>query len=433
VARITDSVAQLSPRLSLPSYQLVAPVVSELAPQILQSGGESDSSSETYTAATDGTVTVGGDRTAGGTALVSVVVDDVSIEDATVRFDGERVGTTNSDGLYELSLADIEPGDYTVSASREPVSVETEFTVDSPDTDRNAVDPLAPNVSVEANGIALPGGSATVTVSRDGEPIEETPVRLDGTVVGHTDSNGTAAITFPLANAVDVTASVDGFTGKESVGGLYRNAIVVVAVVGGVLVGVVALARRRGVTLARLKRALASFGGLMISLPHRLTALLIRLATGVEASIFGLWRRFVSLPALFSGSLAEILRRLDPRPLVMAAVAWLRSRLRRRRSTDSAADSHSNGTQRADSEDQRQIRAMWHTFVTLVRPPKLTTRTPGEIGRYAVDRGLPQRPVVYLTDLYRAIEYGRQSADTSRLQQARDALSTIRNQQEDDE
>ena len=85
----------------------------------------------------------------------------------------------------------------------------------------------------------------------------------------------------------------------------------------------------------------------------------------------------------------------------------------------------------ADTAEHRRLRTIWGSFVEFVRPPKLTTRTPAEIGRYAIDRGLPRRPVEFLTDLYRAAEYGRQSPDDSRLESAREALSTL--QEEGDE
>jgi len=385
---------------------------------------------------------VGGERTAGGTAQVVVSVRDVPVADATVAFDGEAVGETDEEGSYELSLADVEPGNYSVTASREPVDASTTITVSPPDDDSDDSDtdedeneerdPLAPNVSVSPSLIALPGGSATATVSRDGQPISGTEVRVDETVVGETDANGTVGFSFPITDAVVVAASANGVTGEQPVDGLYRNAGGVVVALLGTLVGLGALARRYGITRQLLQTKLAAIVGVVITIPHRLTALVIRLADGFEAAIAGLWRRLQSLPTLLSGSLADILRRLSPRGLVLAVVAWFRSQLRGLRRSGAAEATDASGAGSADTEEHRRLRAIWGSFVEFVRPPKLTTRTPAEIGRYAIDRGLPRRPVEFLTDLYRAAEYGRRSPDDSRLESAREALSTVRDREDDE-
>jgi hypothetical protein len=72
------------------------------------------------------------------------------------------------------------------------------------------------------------------------------------------------------------------------------------------------------------------------------------------------------------------------------------------------------------------IRDLWREFVALVAPPRATTRTPGEIARYAVDRGLPATPIHALTEAYRDAEYGRLAPDADRLDRAREAIRSIR-------
>jgi hypothetical protein len=62
----------------------------------------------------------------------------------------------------------------------------------------------------------------------------------------------------------------------------------------------------------------------------------------------------------------------------------------------------------------------------MVRPRRAATRTPGEIGRHAIDRGLPEKPVTVLINSYREAEYGGAGGDESRLRQARQALVSIR-------
>ncbi|MFQ3475099.1 DUF4129 domain-containing protein [Halonotius sp. F2-221B] len=89
-------------------------------------------------------------------------------------------------------------------------------------------------------------------------------------------------------------------------------------------------------------------------------------------------------------------------------------------------------TTQARSAEQKTIRSLWGAFVGVVRPPGLSTRTPVEIREYAVERGFPRQPVSYLTKLYRAVEYGRESPDESRLDLARDALSSVRSEEDDE-
>ena len=79
-----------------------------------------------------------------------------------------------------------------------------------------------------------------------------------------------------------------------------------------------------------------------------------------------------------------------------------------------------------ESASTTTLRDLWREFVGLVAPPRARTRTPGEIARYAVDRGLPAEPIRTLTDAYRDVEYGRLAPDDGRLASARDAVRSVR-------
>ncbi|QAY21583.1 transglutaminase domain-containing protein [Halorubrum ezzemoulense] len=436
--RLVEALPTVASSLPLVISRLGGPTIGALGTDFHQVDDATNESSVTYAPETNATISVGGNRTTGGTARLVVAVQDVPVADANIDFDGETVGSTDSDGVYELSLANIEPGNYSVRATRGSVDVSSTLTVTPPEGGNDSEtaedkqrDPLAPNISVSPSLIALPGTSATATVSRNGQPISGTPVRVDGEVVGETDANGTITLSFPIADSVVLTASANGVTGEQSIDGLYRNAGVVVAALVGTLVGLIMIARRYGITRQLLTRRLAAIVALLISIPHRLTNLVIRLAAAFEAAIVGLWRQLTSLPSLLTGSLINILHQVNPYGLLLAAITWVRSRLRglRRSSDDTTADATTTRT--PDTEQHRRIRAIWGSFVEFVRPPKLTTRTPAEISRYAIRQGLPRRPVEYITDLYRAVEYGHRSPDESRLESAREALSTLR--EEDDE
>ncbi|WP_049934850.1 DUF4129 domain-containing protein [Haloplanus natans] len=86
-----------------------------------------------------------------------------------------------------------------------------------------------------------------------------------------------------------------------------------------------------------------------------------------------------------------------------------------------------SGLDAEDGDDgTATLRDLWREFVGLVAPPRATTRTPGEIARYAVDRGLPAAPIHALTEAYRDAEYGRFAPDADRLSRAREALRAVR-------
>lgn len=434
-AQFSRSVEPLASSAPLALSQVGMPLLKEL-PTGLQTQGDTSESSETYTADTNAKITVLGDPTVGSTVEVVVTVQDVPVTDATVRLDGETVGTTDSEGSYELSLANVAPGTHQLTASRDVVETSTEVTVTASgsesDPPNEGTNPLEPNVSVSPSLIALPGGSATATVERDGNPVAGTAVRVDGTIAGRTDANGTVDISFPITGGVVVATSVNGVTGERSVQGLYRNAVAVFVVFGVAVVGVAVVARRRGITLQLLKRKLAVVGGLIATIPRRLTTLLVRLATLFETVVRGGWQQ---LGAVLRDGLSksfELLRGLDPRWLLTAAVAWVIALFRAENATESSSGTKPSESEPTDSVDRRRIRTIWSRFISIVRPPKLTTRTPGEIGRYAINRGLPQQPVQYLTELYRAVEYGRHEPDASRIETAQDALSTVEKQEDDD-
>ncbi|QAU14083.1 DUF4129 domain-containing protein [Halorubrum sp. BOL3-1] len=446
---LIETAATVTPRLAgvLPTvvdsfplllYQVGGTTASAPGTGAYQAENSNNESSVTYTSETNATISVGGNRTTGGTARLVVSVQDVPVANANIDFEGETIGSTNSDGVYELSLANIEPGNYSVQATRGPVDISSTLTVNSPQDDNNSDsgeneerDPLAPNISVSPSLIALPGTPATATVSRDDQPISGTAVRVDGEVIGETDANGTVAFSFPIADSVVVAATANGVSGEQFVDGLYRNTGIIVAALVGVLIGLRAIARRYGITGQLLARKLAVIVAVLLSIPHRLVNLVIRLSAAFEAAIIGLWKRLTSVPSLLSGSLIEILRRVNPYRLLLAVVMWVRSQLQRRQhvsSDDTPDDATETGS--PDTEQHRRLEVIWGSFVEFVRPPKLTTRTPAEIGRYAIEQGLPQRPVKYITELYRAAEYGRRAPDKSRLESAREALSTLR--EEDD-
>jgi len=425
IGAVTDSLPLLSAATPLTPGNTVIPQVD----------GETTGSTATYPLAKNATLAVVGSRTAGETARVVASVEDIPISDATVSFDGTEVGTTNREGYYDLSLADVTPGTYPVTVSRGAVSESTTFevtppTADTPNDERTA---LTPNISVSPVGIALPAGPATATVTRSGKPIGGVPVRVNGEMVGETDENGTLGLNFPIANTALVATTVTGVTGETQIGGLYRNAAIVVGGILVVIAGIVIAARRRGVTSGSVRERLDVIRAFLRRLPDRAATLLVGLADRLTTAMARLLARIRTWRSVFALSVSEIQQRLDPRRLVAALKSWLERLRRRWQAAAGNGNAESTPGEASGTGTDRQLRSMWQTFVSLIRPPQAVTRTPVEIGQYAIEKGVPSQPVTYLTDLYRAVEYGQHSPDDSRLDAARQALAEITESSEDDD
>ena len=417
---------------SLPLTGAVTPLTAgnAIIPQI---DDETAGSTATYPLAKNATVVVVGNRTAGETARVVASVQDVPVTGATVTVNGTERGTTNRGGYYELSLAEFSPGPYRVTVMRGSVNESARFSVTPPNTDTTDAKQtaLTPNISVTPVGIALPAGPATASVTRAGRPIDGVPVRVNNAVVGETNANGTVEFQLPIARSALITATVNGVAGETPVDGLYRNAAVIIGGLLAILAGVILWARRRGVTSKSVTDRLSVIKAALQGLPDRAVTLLVRLADRLTSGITQLLARLRSWRSVFALSMGELVRRLHPRRLIAVVNAWLeplRSRWQHAAESrsDAAADKASSSTQ------NQHLRSVWRSFVSVIRPPQAVTRTPVEIGQYAIEKGVPPQPVTYITDLYRAVEYGQQAPGSTRLEAAREALATITDSTEED-
>lgn len=73
----------------------------------------------------------------------------------------------------------------------------------------------------------------------------------------------------------------------------------------------------------------------------------------------------------------------------------------------------------------RSIRAIWRTFARLVAPRSWRSRTPGEIERAAIERGIPAAPARLLTRLFRRVEYGPDPETATDRERAGEALRAV--------
>lgn len=391
-----------------------------------------NSSSRTYRSDTNVTLTVEGTPVAGGGMTVRATIRDVPVRGATVTLDGERVGTTGPDGRLGVSLGDVAPGEHRLAVRRESVGATTTVRVYAQGAEpADAAPPL--NLSVSAPFLVLPGGSATVTTTRNGTPVAGARVTVGGSDAGATNENGTLGVSLPVAGAAAVVArGPDGASARVTLP-LARNAAVVGAVALAGLAVLGRTIRRRGVTPRRAGRAVRAWLSRLVGW----TTLACVRAPDLLAAAGRVLRRGIARLARLPERLATqglvALAVLDPRWIVGWLRRWLAGLLARPESTGTDGEAGGDGpratTAANDDEDGAStatLRDLWREFVSLVAPPKVTTRTPGEIARYAVERGLPAEPIHALTDAYRDAEYGRFAPDADRLARARDALRTVR-------
>jgi len=394
--------------------------------------GTGNHSSRDYRSDTNVTLAVEGDPVAGGAVTVRTTIEDVPVREATVTLDGERVGTTDENGTLGVSLTDISPGDHRLAVRRDAVSGATTVTVREPSAEPTTspapTEPPPLNLSVSAPlSLPLPGQSATVRTTRNGTPIAGATVAVGGRTVGTTDENGTLAVDLPVQGSVAVVARDGGGATARVTLPLFRNAGIVGGLVVGLLLAVGWVLRRRGVTArgvaTRARAALSRLGAWATAACLRAADLFVRAGKALERGL----RALAALPGRLVTQGLAALSMLDPRRLV----AWLRRLWRRRGANGDGAAGASGATGGAvgggeASTETTTLRTLWRDFVALVSPPQMRTQTPGEIARYAVERGLPAEPVRKLTEAYRDAEYGRLAPDEGRLARARDALESVR-------
>jgi transglutaminase-like putative cysteine protease len=392
-------------------------------------------SSRTYRSDTNVTLTVEGTPVAGGGTTVRATIRDVPVRGATVTLDDERVGTTGPDGRLGVSLADVSPGEHRLAVRREAVGATTTVRVYARDATPPADEPPPLNLSVSAPLVPLPGGSGTVRTTRNGTPVGGAQVTVDGGEAGTTTENGTLGVSFPVTgSAVVVARAPDGASARMTLP-LARNAAAVggVALVGLALVG--RAIRRRGVTPRSAGQAATTWLSRLVGWT---TAACVRAADIVTAAGRALrrgLRSFAAAPKQLATRGIAAFAVLEPRRIVGWIRRWLAGLLARAGSAAGAtgngegragATTRGDGSETDDGASTATLRGLWREFVGLVAPPRATTRTPGEIARYAVERGLPAEPIHALTEAYRDAEYGRLAPDADRLARAREALRAVR-------
>jgi len=334
-------------------------------------------------AETEATVSVRGDRFPGSEVTVVATVQGITIPDATVSLDGERVGVTDRRGEAVVTLPD-EPGNSTIAVERGPIAGETDLRVQNVE------------LGIDPGLVALPFTSATVEVTADDEAIAGAPVVVDGETVSRTGPDGTATVSLPLAESVTVTTTQGAVTREATVDGLVRNALGVLVAVGLVIGLPIVVAYRRGYHLRDVGGGLRA----IVAYSRRAVGAVAGRAGGVvRAAATRVSRTLVSLAALGAGerSLAELRESFGH---------WLGDKRRSLATLTRRERAPEQGSGDVNPADVPTIRNAWSRFLATLDVADPETHTPGELATHAIEKGHPREPVETLRDAFRDVEYG---------------------------
>lgn len=202
-----------------------------------------DGSDPAATVTVDGEVQIvtAGTPYPGETIAIGAHIDGVPMRSATVRVDGERVGETDSRGVYEsLSIPDDGAETVTVSVSRGDFTGTRTIQIAVLDAS------LRP-----AGALVLPWSRSVVVAQRTGDRVPAATVELDGDRIGTTDGAGRLPLRAPTDLDATITVATDRQRAVIDVGDVYvftAAGIVVYALVAGAVTGLVgrSYGRRQG-------------------------------------------------------------------------------------------------------------------------------------------------------------------------------------------
>jgi hypothetical protein len=395
----------------------------------------------------------------GRTATVQFVVAGNPLPEVGVTSNGEGVGITDRSGTVEFEI----PPDAPLGGS---VPVELRREGFANDTDVEVADI---EIDVNTGLLALPSTGATAEVtavdSTGSEPIADVPVTVtsggERVADGRTGENGTASFTLPWSNSVTATATTEyGSVSTTAQGILLQFAGAVVALALPV-VGAAFWARGNPATRRRLRErlvgAMLAAGRLLDSAARRVAALPVGGAVGwLWNGLIGAAGRLragvVRLGAGLAGLVAG-LRGGSWLPVVLAGPRWLLGRLRaglawlaglpaRLFGGNESVEQRTHGGESAETSTAQtdavvqepqsaygRLRRYWLWLVRrVVGRTAGRTKTPVEIERRAVQRGLPADAVRRLRRAFQAVEYGPADAE-ERVDDAESARGQLQQKQ----
>jgi hypothetical protein len=400
-------------------------------------------------------ITVTGERTPGKRLQITATVGNATVQNATVRLDGEQIGETNASGNATFT-APFRP-DIVVGVSRGELAVNR--TIDLPD-----------ELTVTTSGLAVPGLSVATTVTINGEPVPNATVRGNGGVLGTTASSGVLDVSLPFQNSYKLTVSRGELQGSKTVSWILLLPILGVLGLLG-LAGVTLSSRyfdvgpspaslvarvRQGIASA-LQRLVSSVVGAVayvVGLLERLETYCRRLIADTLATLRAtlgriaswiarqyhrtqgwLQTQWASLRSALSRYYVFV-RETDPRALVGILAAAIKRQVKSVQRVATSRDPEATrGTAATTSSDDGRIdiQQAWRELTARVHVSNPQATTPVQYGERAIDRGFPADAVETLTELYRKAEYSYWDPTTADEQQARDALQRIRRELDTDQ
>lgn len=141
---------------------------------------------------------------------INVTSRGVGVSNATVKIDGENIGSTSDQGMLRYTPNKI--GNFTITAEKEGyISASSKLEVISPqDESRKMTIEIIPEEVYEGTNVKF-----RVLKAIDGEAIEGAEVAFDGEKIGNTSTNGEINYTVTEVGMHKVTASKSGLLNAE--------------------------------------------------------------------------------------------------------------------------------------------------------------------------------------------------------------------------
>ena len=381
---------------------------------------------ERYGLPTAASVRVVGETDPGATVQVVARVAGDPLPRAAVRVNGERVGRTDANGTFALRVPD--DGTRRLRVAVERGVVRGQRTV--------PVRVLTLQVSPD-DPVAVPTRPATVTARVGAEPASNASVAVAGERVGRTGADGRSRVTLPSDPTATVVVRRGDRVARRSLLIAYATAGVVLAVPTVALLAALGAAvryrERVGGAVRRAGSGAVRLAGWVARVTARVARWLGRVAAALASGSLRLARWLAGVPrrvvAWASPETALALLLAGPRwlrGLPGRAVGWIR---------DSGGSETTEGPTRggrAPDTDPSEFETLWRAFARTVVPDAWRHRTPAEVGRAAVERGLPAAPVERVTRAFRERAYARSDPSADERERAVETLRALLTETEEE-
>ncbi|WP_262177997.1 DUF4129 domain-containing protein [Haloarcula laminariae] len=366
----------------------------------------------------------------GETVTVNVTRNGEPVRNATVAADGETLGTTGPSGRVNFTAPLTTGGTVTATTPLQRATVPVVY---------------AYLYTVGASLLLVVLSTVTTWVTarrRDRETARRVArwwgavgVLFAGYAVWELPGLGVAAICVLVVALYRHRQAVrsGGATAAERAGALLerckRGLLRVVEGLEATVDWLHAQATRFGAWLRSLPTSLSALGarfwGWLRTLPGRLLAGLRESRRAVAAALAAAALAAVAVvgTATYAYGVPGFL--LSVSLVALAAIAWwLRRRAGGAGTAAASAPSTADSAAATEDGDDPMLRRLWRRLARWVLPETWRTRTPAEVSRAAIERGLPRGPVETLTEAFRDAEYGGRSGE-QRRERARAAFDEI--------